>query len=54
MCNKGTGLLRLLPETPNPLGVWGSSASDVFAVGTGGMILHYPEYMEEEAAPAEE
>jgi hypothetical protein len=26
----------------NPLsGVWGSSGSDVFAVGAGGTILHY-------------
>jgi hypothetical protein len=25
-------------------GVWGSSGSDVFAVGRAGLIFHYPGY----------
>jgi hypothetical protein len=27
--------------TNHILGVWGKSAADVYAVGTGGIILHY-------------
>lgn len=30
-----------VPGTPHLTGAWGSSASDVFAVGDGGVILHY-------------
>ena len=30
-----------LPQGNDLTGVWGSSASDVFAVGGGGTILHY-------------
>jgi hypothetical protein len=42
--NGSSWSLMSLPATTGPVGlygVWGSSATDVFAVGDGGTILHY-------------
>ena len=37
----GWGWQNPHPQANELYGVWGSSASDVFAVGDGGTILHY-------------
>ena len=38
----GTGWSRMNSNTPQHLiGVWGSSGSDIFAVGSEGTIVHY-------------
>ncbi len=37
----GWGWQNPLPQGNNLRGVWGSSSTDVFAVGAGGTILHY-------------
>jgi len=39
--SSGWGWQNPLPQGNGLLGVWGSSSSNVFAVGDGGTILHY-------------